>query len=98
MNSNISRNLNQNKNHLDKKPNLALKFSHSASFMRFPPLLEETRPRLSTAQTAFYLNYSPQTLREQHMRGSYDPRLNPIKVGNKIAWLTDGIRAVLEVQ
>lgn len=62
------------------------------------PLEQETRPRISTAQAAYYLNYSPQTLREQHMRGTYDPRLKPIKVGNKIAWLTDGIRAVLEVQ
>lgn len=70
----------------------------SAPVMQHPSLHEETRPRVSTAQTAYYLNYSPQTLREQHMRGTYDPRLNPIKVGNKIAWLTDGIRAVLEVQ
>ena len=70
----------------------------SAPVMQHPSLHEETRPRVSTAQTAYYLNYSPQTLREQHMRGTYDPRLNPIKVGNKIAWLTDGIRAVLELQ
>ncbi|MFZ7337343.1 DNA-binding protein [Comamonas jiangduensis] len=70
----------------------------SATFAQFPPLQEEKRPRVSTAQTAYYLNYVPQTLREQHMRGTYDPRLKPIKVGNKIAWLTDGIRAILEVK
>ena len=65
---------------------------------KFPPLEQETRPRVSTEQCAHYLLLRPQTLREQHMRGSYAPRLNPIKIGNRIAWSTSGIRSVLEVQ
>ena len=65
---------------------------------QFLPLEQETRPRVSTEQCAHYLLLRPQTLREQHMRGSYDPRLNPIKIGNRIAWSTTGIRSVLEVQ
>ena len=69
-----------------------------AAVFKYPPLELETRTRVITAQAAYYLNYVPQTLREQHMRGTYDPRLKPIKVGNKIAWLTDGIRAILEVK
>lgn len=68
-----------------------------AAAFKYPALEQETRTRVVTAQAAYYLNYVPQTLREQHMRGTYDPRLKPIKVGNKIAWLTDGIRAILEV-
>lgn len=65
---------------------------------RFTPLEQETRPRVGTEQCAHYLLLQPQTLREQHMRGSYDPRLNPIKIGNRIAWSTTGIRSVLEVK
>lgn len=52
---------------------------------------------MQTAQAAYYLTLVPGTLREQHMRGTYDPRLNPIKIGNRIAWSMAGIRAVLEV-
>lgn len=65
---------------------------------KFPSLEQETRPRVGTEQCAHYLLLQPQTLREQHMRGSYDPRLNPIKIGNRIAWSTAGIRLVLEVK
>lgn len=64
----------------------------------FISLEQETRPRVGTEQCAHYLLLQPQTLREQHMRGSYDPRLNPIKIGNRIAWSTAGIRSVLEVK
>lgn len=64
---------------------------------QFPALEQETRPRVQTAQAAYYLTLLPGTLREQHMRGTYDPRLNPIKIGNRIAWSMVGIRAVLEV-
>lgn len=69
--------------------------THAAT--HFPTLEQETRPRVQTAQAAYYLTLVPGTLREQHMRGTYDPRLNPIKIGNRIAWSMAGIRAVLEV-
>lgn len=76
------------------------KSAHCASgkFHKFPAIEQETRPRVSTEQCAYYLLLLPQTLREQHMRGSYDPRLNPIKIGNRIAWSMAGIRSVLEMQ
>lgn len=75
------------------------KLSQKAHFQasKYPPLDLETRPRVPTAQAAYYLTFVPQTLREQHMRGTYDPRLNPIKIGNRIAWSVAGIKAVLEV-
>lgn len=69
----------------------------SVTSAKFPPLEQETRPRIPTAQAAHYLTFVPGTLREQHMRGTYDPRLNPIKIGNRIAWSVAGIKAILEV-
>lgn len=65
---------------------------------KYPPLELEARPRVQTAQCSFYTSYAPQTLRDMHSRGSYDPRLDPIKLGNKILWSTEGIRAVLGVR
>ena len=64
---------------------------------QFPPLEQETRPRVPTAQAAHYLTFAAQTLREQHMRGTYDPRIRPIKLGNKLLWPVAGIKAVLGV-
>lgn len=64
---------------------------------KFPPLEQETRPVIGTNQAGFYMCLVPGTLREQHMRGTYDPRLNPIKLGNKILWNVAGIKAVLGV-
>lgn len=64
---------------------------------KFPPLEQETRPVIPTAQAAHYLTFVPGTLREQHMRGTYDPRLKPIKIGNRIAWSVAGIRSILGV-
>ena len=64
---------------------------------QFPPLEQETRPRVPTAQAAHYLTLVPGTLREQHMRGTYDPRLKPIKLGGKLLWSVAGIKAVLGV-
>lgn len=64
---------------------------------KFPPLEQETRPVISTNQAAHYLNFVPGTLREQHMRGTYDPRLKPIKIGNRIAWSVAGIKSILRV-
>lgn len=64
---------------------------------KYPALELEVRPRVPTAQASFYTSYAQQTLRDMHSRGSYDPRLDPIKLGNKILWSTAGIRAVLGV-
>lgn len=64
---------------------------------QFPALEQETRPRVTTEQAAHYLLLAPYTLREKHMRGTYDSRLNPIKIGNRIAWSMAGIKSVLGV-
>ena len=71
--------------------------SHAAVTPQSFPAGTRNPPRVQTAQAAYYLTLVPGTLREQHMRGTYDPRLNPIKIGNRIAWSMAGIRAVLEV-
>lgn len=65
--------------------------------VQFPPLEQETRPCVTTAQAAHYLTFVPGTLREQHMRGTYDPRMRPVKVGNKLLWPVAGIKEVLGV-
>lgn len=70
----------------------------ASKHQQFPPLEQENRPRVTTAQAAYYLTFTSQTMREQHMRGTYDPRLNPIKLGNKILWSVAGIKAVLCVE
>lgn len=64
---------------------------------QFPPLDAVTRPYVPTPDTAYYLACSQQTLREKHMRGTYDPRIRPIKLGNKLLWPVAGIKAVLGV-
>lgn len=69
--------------------------THAAT--HFPALEQETRPRVQTAQAAYYLTLVPGTLREQHMRGTYDPRLDPIKIGNRIAWSVKGLKSILGV-
>lgn len=69
----------------------------AATPQSFPPLEQETRPRVQTAQAAYYLTLVPGTLREQHMRGTYDPRLSPVKIGNRIAWSVKGLKSILGV-
>lgn len=64
---------------------------------QFPPLELENRPRVITAQAAYYLSLKPSTLREWACYGTHPAGLRPIRVGNRLAWPVAGIRAVLEV-
>lgn len=61
----------------------------------YPPLEQETRPCVPTAQAAYYLTLTPQTLREWNCRQKYPPELRPVRVGGRLAWPLAGIRAVL---
>ncbi|MDN5505511.1 MAG: hypothetical protein L0H10_17110 [Comamonas sp.] len=63
----------------------------------FPPLDAVNRPYVPTPDAAYYLACAQQTLREKHMRGTYDPRIRPIKIGNRLLWPVSGIKAVLGV-
>lgn len=65
---------------------------------QFPPLELVNRPYVPTPQAAYYLAYAQQTMREKHMRGTYDPRMRPIKLGNRLLWPVAGIKAVLGVR
>lgn len=67
------------------------------NFVEYPPLEAVTRPYVPTAHAAYYTSYAQQTLREMHMRGTYDPRMRPIKLGNKLLWPIEGIKSVLGV-
>lgn len=64
----------------------------------FPALEQVSRPYVPTSHAAYYLAYAEQTMREQHMRGTYDPRIRPIKRGNRLLWPLAGIKSVLGVQ
>lgn len=57
----------------------------------YPPLEQVTRTHVLTADTAYYLSLEPQTLREKYMKGTYDVRLKPIKVGGRIMWSVKGL-------
>ena len=61
----------------------------------YAPLDEVTRPAVSTAEAAFYLNRQPQTLREWacHETGPIQPR----RVNGRLAWPVDDLKRVLGV-
>lgn len=63
----------------------------------FPPLDQETRTHVETAQAAYYLNRRPQTLRGWACAESYPPALRPLNFNGRLAWPVSGIRAVLGV-
>ncbi|MHA7601923.1 DNA-binding protein [Alicycliphilus sp. T452] len=59
-----------------------------------PPLEHETRSTLPTAEAAFHLNRSQQTLRVWACRENGPIR--PVRVNGRLAWPVASIRAVLE--
>lgn len=61
----------------------------------FPPLEQETRSHIPTAQAAYYLGRKPQTLRKWSCVG--DGLLQPHRVGVLLAWSVDDIRKLLGV-
>ncbi len=61
----------------------------------FTPLHLETRPAVETAAAAYYLNRSPQTLREWASKGT--GLLTPLRVGARLAWPVSEIKKLMGV-
>lgn len=61
----------------------------------FPPLQSVTRPVLTTAEAAFYLNRKAQTLRiwACHESGP----LRPLRLYGRLGWPADEVRRMLGV-
>ena len=59
------------------------------------PLEAITKPQLKTAEAAYYLNRSQQTLRFWAMKGSGD--ITPIRVNGRLAWSVSKIKHLLGV-
>lgn len=62
----------------------------------FPPLQLVTRPTVSTAAAAYYLDRKPQTLRGWACYSGTGP-LVPVRVNSRLAWKVADIKRVLEV-
>ena len=61
----------------------------------YPPLAQVTRPNLTTAETAYYLNRRPQTLR---VWACYDDGpIRPKRIGGLLAWSTSETKALVGV-
>jgi hypothetical protein len=62
----------------------------------FPPLEQVTKPNLTTAEAAFYLNRAPQTLRVWSMRDGIEG-LRPRRIRGLLAWSTAEVKALAGV-
>lgn len=60
----------------------------------FPPLALVTKPNLTTAEAAYYLNRRPQTLRVYALTGH---PICPIRFNGRLAWPVSEIKRVLGV-
>lgn len=63
---------------------------------QYLPLEQVTRPNLTTAECAFYLNRAPQTLRIWAMRDGIQG-LRPMRIGGLLAWPTASVKALAGV-
>ena len=63
--------------------------------VEYPPLEQVTRPAITTAEAAYYLNRQPQTLRAW---ACLEPigAIRPLRVMGRLAWPVSEIRAMLE--
>ena len=64
----------------------------NASIGTLPPLEQVTRPNLTTAETAYYLNRRPQTLRGWACLENGPMR--PTRIGGLLAWKTATVKAL----
>ena len=62
---------------------------------QYPPLDQVTRPNLTTAEAAYYLNRRPQTLRQWACLENGPIR--PTRIGGLLAWNTLSIKALAGV-
>ena len=63
---------------------------------QYLPLEQVTRPNLTTAETAYYLNRRPQTLRGWASRSGTGP-MTPTRIGGLLAWNTATVKALAGV-
>ena len=61
----------------------------------YPPLEQVTKPNLTTAETAYYLNRRPQTLRGWACLENGP--LRPTRIGGLLAWKTASVMALAGV-
>ena len=62
---------------------------------QYPPLERITKPNLTTAECAFYLNRQPQTLRGWACHE--DGPLRPVRIGGLLAWSTATVKELTGV-
>ena len=60
---------------------------------QYLPLEQVTKPNLTTAEAAYYLNRKPQTLRCWAVY--QDGAVNPIRISGRLAWPVSELRRVL---
>lgn len=70
--------------------------SFQANAPPYPPLTQVTKPNLTTAETAYYLDRKPQTLRGWACHSGSGP-LEPKRIGGILAWSTDSVKKVAGV-
>lgn len=63
---------------------------------RFPALELVTKPNLTTAETAYYLNRRPQTLRGWACHSGSGP-IVPKRIGGLLAWNTATVKSLVGV-
>lgn len=63
---------------------------------QYLPLALVTRPNLTTAETAYYLNRRPQTLRGWACRSGTGP-IEPRRINGRLAWPVAEIKALMGV-
>lgn len=63
---------------------------------QYLPLEQVTRPNLTTAETAHYLNRRPQTLRGWACKSGTGPMV-PRRIGGLLAWPTAEVKALAGV-
>ena len=63
---------------------------------QYQPLEQVTKPNLTTAELAYYLNRAPQTLRGWACRSGTGP-IKPKRIGGILAWNTKEVKALAGV-
>lgn len=61
----------------------------------YPPITSLTREYLTTAEAAFYLNRTQQTLRAWAKQGGI---ITPARIHNRLAWPVGEVRKILGVK
>ena len=63
----------------------------------YPPLVDVTKPNLTTAEIAYYTNQAEQTWRAHACKETFPEGLRPIRIGNRLNWPTAGVKKLCGV-